>query len=543
MWRAICTLASSSLLLIVALAPAADEPANFPHPVMRSSFPVKVANRTVIELYGPIAGYSAESRAKAAIERIQKVLEAGGDPAITFESVEDGKATRMLLGGQHILLVTPVDIDAQAGETTPIVAREAGRRLEQAIREWREQETPRYLVLAVGHALVATLLYGVILWLIFRVSRWARRRLSVAAAARTEKLHLGGVRLFDFGGVLLLTRRLFTLTAWIAGLVLASAWLTYVLEKFPYTRPWGEHLEGNILDVLKEIALAMAAAMPGLMFVVVIIVIARAIIRVAGAFFDGVESRGLDLGWIDPDTAKPTRRIFNFVICVFALAMAYPYLPGAQTEAFKGLSVLVGLMVSLGASSVVGQAFNGLILMYARAFRTGDYVRIGDVEGTVVQIGMFATRIRTGMGEEITLPNSGVMATTTKNYSRAVAGAGYMVDTVVTIGYSTPWRQVHAMLEEAARRTSDIAADPPPTVRQTALSDFYVEYRLFAYTPAKTPRARIEVLNDMHSRIQDVFNEYGVQIMSPHYMMDPREPQVVPRDKQAPPPARPDRQP
>jgi small-conductance mechanosensitive channel len=236
---------------------------------------------------------------------------------------------------------------------------------------------------------------------------------------------------------------------------------------------------------------------------------------------------------------RPTRRIFSFIVYVFALAMAYPYLPGADTEAFKGLSVLVGVMVSIGGASVLGQAFSGLILMYIKAFRRGDYVRIGDVEGTVVELGMFATHIRTGMGEDITLPNSGIMGTTTKNYSRAVPGTGYIVDTVVTIGYSAPWRQVQAMLEEAARRTPEIAKTPAPMVRQTALSDFYIEYRLIAYTPVEQPLARVEVLDHLHGHIQDVFNEHSVQIMSPHYMMDPKEPQVVPKDKWHLPPARP----
>ena len=204
----------------------------------------------------------------------------------------------------------------------------------------------------------------------------------------------------------------------------------------------------------------------------------------------------------------------------------------------KGLSVLVGLMVSLGGASVIGQAFSGMILMYARVFRNGDYVRIGDNEGTVIELGMFATRLRTGMGEEITLSNSNVMAATTKNYSRAVPGTGYVVDTVVTIGYGTPWRQVEAMLLEAARRTQDIAQKPPPMVRQTALSDYYVEYRLVAYTPLEQPAPRVEVLHRLHGNIQDVFNEFGVQIMSPHYELDPKSPQVVPKDQWYAAPAR-----
>jgi len=193
--------------------------------------------------------------------------------------------------------------------------------------------------------------------------------------------------------------------------------------------------------------------------------------------------------------------------------------------------VLIGLMVSIGASSIVGQAVSGLILMYTRAFRVGEYVRVGDTEGTVTALGSFTTRIRTGLGEEVLLPNSYALQNTTRNYSRIVEGDGFVVNTGVTIGYSTPWRQVHAMLEEAARRTKDIASEPAPRVRQTALSDFYVEYRLIAYSTAELAAQRIDVLNELHANIQDVFNEHGVQIMSPHYMTDPVAPQVVPKAK------------
>jgi len=515
---------------------AAAEPAQ---PLVREGMPVKVANRTIIVLRGPIAGYTAEERARSTMERIERALESDPDAKVTVADAKEDNSTRVLLGGQHAFLVTPIDIDAQAGETTQIVAREAARRLEQSLLEWREQRTPRYLATAVALALVATLFYGAILWLLFRGNRWIGGRLSAAAAAQSQKLQVGGARLLDASHVLIVTRRVLALTAWAVALVLASGWLTFVLEQFPYTRPWGEQLAGNLVDIIRQVALAIIGAVPGLLLVVLIFIIARVITRGISVFFDRIERGQLHAGWIDADVARPSRRIFNLVIWIFALAMAYPYLPGAQTEAFKGLSVLVGLMVSLGASSVIGQAFSGLILMYTRVFRNGEYVRIGDTEGTVVELGMFVTRIRTGMGEEITLPNSGIMATTVKNYSRAVGGGGYVVDTVVTIGYSTPWRQVQAMLEEAARRTPGIAAAPAPMVRQTALSDFYVEYRLIAYTPVDQPRQRAEVLNDLHAQIQDVFNEHGVQIMSPHYMMDPKDPQVVPKDKWHLPPARP----
>jgi small-conductance mechanosensitive channel len=216
------------------------------------------------------------------------------------------------------------------------------------------------------------------------------------------------------------------------------------------------------------------------------------------------------------------------VVWLFALAIAYPFLPGANSEAFKGVSVLAGLMLSLGASSVVGQVIAGLSLMYARVLRSGEYVKIGDTEGTVASVGMFATKLHTGMGEELSLPNAWVFGQAVRNYSRLAPDGRYVLHTAVTIGYATPWRQVHAMLLEAARRCPDVATEPVPYVVQTALSDFYVEYRLCAHGSRSAPRRRAEAMSQLHAHIQDVFNENGVQIMSPHYRSDPPAPQVVP---------------
>ena len=504
---------------------------------VRDAMPVKVANRTIILLRGPILGYSAKERAARTMDRIKQVLDTEESPAVSTEEHEDG--TRVLLGGQHAFIVTKIDVDPLAGETTKNVAREAARRLQEAISAYREQGSLRFLGMAALFTMLATLVYGTVLWLIIRANRWAGTRLSAAAATGSRKIHIGGVNILYASHVILLSRRIFTFITWVVAALLGSGWLTYVLSQFPYTRPWGEHIEGNLLEMIRDVGISIVDALPGLLFAVVIFVFAWQIIRLTSVFFDRVEKGRLDVGWIDSETVKPTRRIFNLVIWIFALAMAYPYLPGAHTEAFKGLSLLLGLMVSLGSSSMLGQAFSGLILMYNRAFRRGDYVRIGDSEGTVMELGMFTTRIQTGLGEEIVLPNSGIMAGTIKNYSRTVAGSGFIVDTVVTIGYSVPWRQVQAMLEEAAQRTLTISRTPLPLVRQTALSDFYVEYRLIAHTPAETPAKRVEVLSELHGHIQDVFNEHGVQIMSPHYMMDSKEPQVVPRNQWYAAPARP----
>jgi small-conductance mechanosensitive channel len=317
---------------------------------------------------------------------------------------------------------------------------------------------------------------------------------------------------------------------WLVVLLLTYEWLGFVLSRFPYTRPWGESLNNYLLEVAGYLFQGIVGAIPGLGVALAIFFIARGTTVFARRILRRMATPGT-FSWLNQETLQPTQRLTSLAIWLFALAMAYPYLPGAGTEAFKGLSVLIGLMISLGATSVVGQAASGLILTYTRTLRPGEFVRIGEYEGTVTELGMFTTRIRTGLGEVLTLPNSMITATVTKNYSRTVQGPGYVVDTVVTIGYDTPWRQVEAMLLEAARRTPGVLDEPPAQVFQTALSDFYPEYRLVAQAIPSQPRPRAVLLSMLHANIQDVFNEYEVQIMSPHYLGDPEHEKRVPRDK------------
>jgi small-conductance mechanosensitive channel len=275
--------------------------------------------------------------------------------------------------------------------------------------------------------------------------------------------------------------------------------------------------------MLGRFALAIVHAIPDLLAAALIFWLAWALTRMMRGFFAKVGAGHVRLSWLDADVAPITSKLCIAAIWLFALAMAYPYLPGSDTEAFKGLSVLVGLMLSLGASNLVGQLASGLILTYTRTFHNGEYVRVDQHEGTVVSLGTFTTRIRTGMGEELTISNSQVLGAVTHNYSRTVKGRGFIVDTTCTIGYDTPWRQVNAMLIEAARRTPGVLMDPAPQVFQVALSDFYPEYRLVCQAVPDQPRPRAEVMSLLHANVQDVFNEHGVQIMSPHYLGDPAQ--------------------
>jgi small-conductance mechanosensitive channel len=321
--------------------------------------------------------------------------------------------------------------------------------------------------------------------------------------------------------------------------LLGYQWAAFTLNQFPYTRPWSNELYGFLLGIVRQIGGGILRAVPDAIVAVVIFALARALIHALNPFFEGLQDRPQDSSWMEPNALRATRRIFNAAVWVFAAVMAYPYLPGSHSEAFKGVTVLIGLIATLGGSSLFGQVASGIILMYLNTVRAGEYVRIGDQEGTVTEIGAFTTKLRTPLGEEVTLPNALVLGTVTKNYSRPSQGHGSVLETGVTIGYDAPWRQVQAMLVEAAQRTARVLGEPEPRVFQTALSDFFVEYRLVCQTArTATAEGRAEALNELHGHVLDVFNEHGVQIMSPHYLGDPAKAKVVPKGAWHPPPAR-----
>jgi small-conductance mechanosensitive channel len=268
--------------------------------------------------------------------------------------------------------------------------------------------------------------------------------------------------------------------------------------------------------------------------VAVILTAANGLTRLVAQLFAGVRSGGIHLRWLRAETAEATRRIVTVLIWVFALAVAYPYVPGSGSIAFQGISVLLGVLISLGSASLVNHAMSGLVVVYSRAFQPGDFVRVGETEGVVQELGALSTKIATPWGE-ITVPHGVAVSASTINYTRPVRGSGSLVSTTVTIGYDAPWRQVHALLLEAAAHTSGVRRAPEPHVLQRALSDFYVAYQLVAHV--ERPELSPEVLSELHQQIQDRFNAAGVQIMSPHFALQPAHPVSVPESRWFAPPA------
>lgn len=258
-------------------------------------------------------------------------------------------------------------------------------------------------------------------------------------------------------------------------------------------------------------------------------VVVRYSLRLMRLIFSAIERGSVKISGFDQEWAQPTFRIVRVLVVAFALVVAYPYPPGSQTAAFKGVSLFLGVVFSLGSSSAVANTIAGYSLTYRRAFKSGDRVKIGEVVGDVTQIRLQVTHLRSLKNEEIIIPNSAILTSHVINYSSLARKQGLILHTSVGIGYETPWRQVEAMLLLAAERTPELLREPPPFVLQQSLADFAVIYELNVY--CDKPEAGVKLMTALHRNILDVFNEYGVQIMTPSYESDPAEPKVVPKEK------------
>ncbi|HHT1104210.1 TPA: mechanosensitive ion channel family protein [Klebsiella pneumoniae] len=428
-----------------------------------------------------------------------------------------------LMNGKPVLLLSQADLDEGDDLTLDQAAQRVLARMEAQRTSLQEQSNNRYLFISAGKALAGALLLALFYYGAFRAWRRVRRFFLLrilekrSAIPQHWRRYLGNIEV-----------RLYAVLVILLGMLACYLWLSWAFSLFPWTRVWSESLGDWSLGVIRDLSLSIVASLPGLMIVVLIFLLTWLIIRLVKVVLDQVAAGRIQVPGIHPETVSATRRLISVVIWLFALSAAYPFLPGANSLAFKGISVFFGLMLTLGSTGVMTHAMSGLVLIYSRALRKGDWIRLADNEGQVSEIGVLATKILTRENYIVTVPNAVVVSGKIINLSAESADGGVNLTTSVTIGYDTPWRQVHALLELAARRTPGIDQQIAPAVRKLGLLDWYTSYELQVrlLPTTKLPDGR----NALHSSIIDVFNEFGVQIMSPNFVMQPKAAVVVPQE-------------
>jgi small-conductance mechanosensitive channel len=475
---------------------------------------VEIDGRPVLVVYAQIAGFTSQERAEAIQQRIV-ALAKRRDIAVEAIHAEDrGTWTEILAGAERIMGITAEDAKC-AERTQPELAAEYTEVIRQVIKEYRADHTwPRVLWGAL-YAILATAGFAGFLALLFVIRHRARSRVEkwlgrFDTGAQAQSRRMGLIRYL--GRPLLALSRA---TFWLVVLALVQAYGTLVLRFFPSTKYTSYQITNWLVSELAGCVKVVIGYIPHLILVVFICLATSYLIKLSGYIFGEIREQRLAIRGFYPDWAEPTAKLVRALIMAAAAVVAFPYLPGSESPAFKSISVFVGVLLSLGSTSAVAHGVAGTILTYMRAFQAGDFVRIGSDVGEVVEKTLLVTRIRTQKNEIVTIPNGTVLGGVVVNYTAEAKNDGVIFHSTVTIGYTAPWRQVHQLLISAALATADVLDDPPPFVLQTALNDFYVAYELNAYT-AK-PSNMQNVYSVLHQNIQDKFNEAGVEINSPHY--------------------------
>jgi small-conductance mechanosensitive channel len=301
----------------------------------------------------------------------------------------------------------------------------------------------------------------------------------------------------------------------VVNILIVYFYITVVFSLYEFTENWSATLISYFIDPLVSVLMSIVNFLPSLVFIVVIIIVTRYIIKLIRFIFLEIEKGNLEVPRFLPDWSMPTFKIIRFLIVVFAIIIIYPHLPGSNSKAFEGVSVMLGILLSLASASAISNIVSGTVLTYMNAFRLGDRVKIADTVGDIIEKTLLVTRVRTTKNVEITIPNSIILSNHIINFSKSQTESKLILNTTVTIGYDVPWRQVHQLLIDAALDSQGIIKEIKPFVLQTSLDDFYVSYELNAYTDK--PNRMAFVYSELHKNIQDKFNEAGVEIMSPHY--------------------------
>lgn len=476
--------------------------------------PLVIDHDTLLTLYAKRGGHSPQDRVEMTREALLKI---GSTHSLRKDSVhiyDSDHVTDIMYGDKVILSLTDQDALWQSS-TREELAREYQPIIAKTIKELKDENS----LLQVAKRAALFILVLVAQYFLFRLTNHLFKKLRRHIVwLKQNKLHSIVIRDYEFldtrrqGRVLMFFSNM---ARYLVLLIQLTISVPILFAIFPQTEDLALKIVSYMLEPIKMVVKSVLSYIPNLFIILVIYYSIKYIIKGIQYIANEIESERLKLTGFYPDWAQPTFNIIRFLLYAFMIAMIYPYLPGSNSGVFQGISVFVGLIISLGSSTVIGNIIAGLVITYMRPFKVGDRIQLNETTGNVIEKTPFVTRIRTPKNEVVTIPNAFIMSSHTTNYSVSARQYGLIIHSSVTIGYDAPWRQVHQLLIDAAKATPGVQPQPEPFVLETELSDFYPCYQINAFIRDADQLARI--YSDLHQNIQDKFNEAGVEIMSPHY--------------------------
>ncbi|MCZ4408905.1 mechanosensitive ion channel family protein [Cryomorphaceae bacterium 1068] len=479
-----------------------------------ASFPVVHEGEVLFEVSAKGNFESTAARASAISIGLEKVILTEDAKFDSFDSFRMGEEMIITYNGEAIFSIFPDDT-LGTGLSQEALVKEAVDQIKSHAINRLGVDSIADIVKRIGLLVALILSFFLIVKLLNKAISKGNLWIYKQIQKRIKTLTNPRNRFFTMSRLAELIRLVLRFIKWIFLIILVYALLPLGFSIFPSTEGIARTLMGYVLDPLKSFGSALIDYIPQFIAIVVIILIARGIIRFLHYLSVEIERGSLEINGFYPEWAKPTYNLFKFLVIVFSFVAVFPLIPGSGSDVFKGVSVFIGLLISLGSSSAIGNIIAGLVITYMRPYQIGDRVRIGDAQGDVIEKTLLVTRLRTIKNEDVTIPNASILNGNTYNYTANTTEEGLILNTSVTIGYDVPWRKVHAMLIEAAERTEKLQKDPKPFVLQTSLDDFYVNYQINCYTLEADKASRI--YSELYGHIQDVFAENKVEILSPHY--------------------------
>lgn len=469
----------------------------------------------------------ARERAKDIQDRIIEIAEQSEEDSVKVEISNDPFGKKISVDGQTVITTTNADAENDRVDVDVLAALQA-QAIEDAILQYRESRSSEARV----NSSVAAAAWSAA-FLLISLSFFTRRKRFVRWI---EKLTHKQFRQVEEVTQSVLRRRAVAeilayfvhVILWVIYLLLLYYYLSLVLLSFAETRPFAQLLLEYVSRPLVGILFGIIGYLPNLLMLVFIGFVTKYVIRGVKLYFDNLEQGVFQIQNFEKQWIGPTFLLLRILIILIALVFAYPYVPGSDSSAFQGLTILAGVMVSLGSNTVVSNMMAGLFVIYRRSTNVGDRIAVGDKVGDVYEIKLMETVIKSVKNEMISIPNATLLNSEVVNYSRKVDGRGLLVHTTVGIGYEEPPAKILAMLIEAASRTKDLKKNPPPFVLWKQLGDYAINYEINAYTTRGGSLPKI--LSDLHENIVEVFNENGTQIMTPSYIADPESPKIPDAD-------------
>ncbi len=480
----------------------------------KKNIPVIFYEEELFSVNTAMGPYSPEERVSIILNRLQKISDDRSfNPEEIKVEIKDGHPCIIY---KDIVIMTLSQEDGKhEGLSDREVADKYAQKIRNMLKSYKEERSFKTIMYGIIYSLITTLIFALLLMILDRLLALIYKKINSWQGSRISDIKIQKLVLLSGDKIAGFIVKSVKIIAFTVKFIICYIYLSLVFSFFVWTKDVGTKLFSYVLSGIYIIWIKLLSYLPHLFFIIFVAFVTYYIIRFVRFVFVELEKGTVEFPGFYREWAQPTYMIVRFLIIALSLIIIFPYLPGYDSPAFKGISLFLGVLFSLGSTAVVSNMVAGIILIYMNAFKIGDRVKIGDVTGDIIEKTLLLTRIRTIKNVDITMPNAMILGSHITNYSTASQEPGLILHTTVTIGYDVPWKDVHKLLIDAALMTEDILKEPVPFVLQTSLDDFYVSYQLNAYT--NKPNSMARIYSEIHQNIQDKFNEGGVEIMSPHY--------------------------